>query len=339
VQQIRVVVFSKAASAGSLELNYTVGGASWNPGYDIRSSGPDEPVKLTYKANVRQNTGEDWKAVPITLSTHDPSLGQSKPNLPIWYAQYYQQVQEVTISSVAGGRPETLSYKSIATDDASMEREDAQIAADYTSVAQTFANVQFTIDLGYTIPSDGADHLLLIQEKSLPATYRHYLVPKMDREAFIQAQITGWEDLNLLPGLANLFYDGTFVGRAHVDPRVFGDTLNLPMGRDRLVYAERKRLNAEEKSKAFSSDRFRTEEWSIEVRNSHSKPITLVVQDQVPVPAEPTIKVNLKSGEPDRQTEGTGMLEWDLSLAANGRNSLTFGYEVQWDKNRQLLLR
>ncbi len=335
VQQVRVVLYSKVATAGTLEFNYTVGGASWSPGYDIRSSGPDKPVTLTYKANVRQSTGEDWKSVPLTLSTHDPSLGQSKPSLPIWYAQYYQQVQEISMSTMSGARAKNLSY-----DFAEMTpvMNDAKIAADYASVVQTFANVEFAIDLGYHIPSDGVDHLLLIQEKTLPATYRHYIVPKMDRESFIQAQITGWEDLNLLPGLANLFYDGTFVGRAHIDPRVFGDTMDLPMGRDRLVYAERKRVNSEEKSKAFSSDRFRTEEWSLEIRNSHSKPIAVVVQDQVPVAADPTIKVTLKKGDPDRHSEGDGMLEWDVELAANARKVWAFAYEIQWDKNRQLML-
>lgn len=341
VQQIRVTVYAKQAGTGSLNVNYTVNGASWSPSYDIRSAGPGKPIKLTYKANLHQSTGEDWMGVPLTLSTHDPSLRQEKPQLPVWYARYFQEVRAVNATkSLSSIQVESLTYgASVDEENESIQYSDAQIAADYTQVVQTFSNVEFTIDLGYEIPSDGIDHLILVQEKELDATYRHYLVPKLERESFIQAQITGWEDLNLLPGLANLFYDGTFVGRANIDPRIFGDTLNLPMGRDRMVYAERKRLDIEEKNKLLNGDRTRMEKWSIEVRNTYATPIHLVVQDQIPVSAEASIKVALKEGDPDRHAEADGMLEWEMDLAGGVRKKWSFAYEVQWDKNRPLILR
>ncbi len=341
VQQVRVTVYSKQAGSGKLEFNYTVGGASWNPAYDIRSAGPEKPVQLTYKALVRQQTGEDWDGIPLTLSTHDPSLMQEKPVLPIWYATYFQEVQILAPAMQMESdksRAESLSYAGAYSDDSNLDIA-AQMAVDYTSLAQTFANVEFTIDLGYEIPSDGLDHLILVQEKELAATYRHFLIPKLESESFIQARITGWEDLNLIPGMASLFYDGTFIGRAHVDPRVFGDTLNLPMGRDRMVYAERKRLGSDEKNKVLSGERSRTEKWTIEVRNNYPKAIDIVVQDQIPVAGDPTIKIALIDGNPDRYSDADGMLEWDITVNPGTRKNWTFTYEVQWDKNRQLVLR
>lgn len=341
VHQILVTVYARQPAQAKIEVNYTAMGASWSPAYDVRSDGPGKPVKLTYKANVRQQTGEDWNDVPLTLSTHDPNLRQQKPELPIWYVQYYQEIRQAAIQSLDLLAPEVATYAgSRVEDESAVYLDDAAKAAHhYTQVAQTFSNVQFTIDLGYVIPSDGQERLILVQEKELDATYRHFLVPKLDRESFIQARITGWEELNLLPGAANLFYDGTFIGRAVLDPRIFGDTLDLPMGRDRMVYADRKPLDTEEKNKLIGGNKVRTESFSIEVRNNYSTAINLVVQDQIPVAADPDIKVSLKSGDPDRHIVPTGMLEWDIELAAGSRKKWSFSYEVEWDKNRRLQMR
>src|SRR5436190_20050737 len=100
-------------------------------------------------------------------------------------------------------------------------------------------NVEFDIKLPYSIPSDGQRHLLAIQSKELPAMYRHFLVPRLDREAFLVASVTGWESLNLLPGSANIFFEGTYVGQTVLNPAVLNDTLNLSMGRDHGVTISR----------------------------------------------------------------------------------------------------
>ena len=72
-----------AAGELELELSYVVTGAGWQPLYDVRSS--DKDVEVTYLAQVAQNTGEDWPAVSLTLSTARPSLALVLPELDPWY--------------------------------------------------------------------------------------------------------------------------------------------------------------------------------------------------------------------------------------------------------------
>ena len=82
-----ITVSLDVQGGGSLvmEASYLISQAGWTPTYDIRVSSADTLVELTYSAFVRQNTGEDWKNVHLTLSTSLPALGGAPPELQPWY--------------------------------------------------------------------------------------------------------------------------------------------------------------------------------------------------------------------------------------------------------------
>ena len=92
VQQIIVTLSSDVETYGTLEFSYMVPSAGWSPSYDLRADDVDSPVKLTYKANVYQNTGIDWKDVDMTLSTINPNRSNVKPTLATWYLRYTNQL-------------------------------------------------------------------------------------------------------------------------------------------------------------------------------------------------------------------------------------------------------
>ena len=52
-----------------LKVSYVVINAGWNAMYDVRALNTKSPLQLSYKANVFQSTGEDWKNVKLKLST------------------------------------------------------------------------------------------------------------------------------------------------------------------------------------------------------------------------------------------------------------------------------
>ena len=339
VHQLRVVVLAKRSVSGTLECSYAVNGASWSPAYDLRSEGPSSKVELTYKANVRQNTGMNWDGVPLTLSTYDPSLGQTKPELPTWYVEYYQVVtrgRSQFLSDVPVPAMNDMALKSldeIVEEDVELY---AEMSTSYVEATQTFSNLEFAISLNYDIPADGQNHLVMVKEEELDASYVHYLVPKLAREAFIAAQVTGWEELDLLPGLANIFYDGTYIGQSSLNPETFGDTLDLPMGRDRLVVAERKRTEKNEKIKALSGHRIVEEAWELKIRNRHGAPVSVIVQDHLPVSADEDIQVKLEEGKPDRFDEARGLLEWEFELPSRVSTDRAYVWSLKHDKNKTL---
>jgi len=83
--RIYILLEAQRDSEIQLNLNYYVPSAGWQPLYDFRVQEINEPFKIVYNASVFQSTGEDWKNVNISLSTHDPSLSGKTKQLQAWY--------------------------------------------------------------------------------------------------------------------------------------------------------------------------------------------------------------------------------------------------------------
>ena len=71
-----------------MTLKYLVNDAGWVPNYDIKSTALNAPLSLAYKANVYQNTGQDWNKVNVVLSTGNPDYNISKPKLDAHYLNF-----------------------------------------------------------------------------------------------------------------------------------------------------------------------------------------------------------------------------------------------------------
>lgn len=101
--QIKVVLSTDKSTETLINIDYLINEASWTPNYDIRIKDIDNPLILTYKAKVNQNTGEDWKDVNLTLSTGNPTISNSKPILDTYYLtfnNYYNHNKPIYTKSV-----------------------------------------------------------------------------------------------------------------------------------------------------------------------------------------------------------------------------------------------
>src|SRR5919202_1326827 len=72
----------------AIELTYTTSGASWESLYDARLN--DRQIELTYLAQVRQSTGEDWPECELVISTAQPTSTIQKPELQPCRISAYQ---------------------------------------------------------------------------------------------------------------------------------------------------------------------------------------------------------------------------------------------------------
>ena len=76
-----VVVDREDGKAGKVRLNYLVGAVTWRPEYKVRAGKAGEDVQVEYQANLMQHSGEDWGQVKLTLSTAQPMLNATPPEL------------------------------------------------------------------------------------------------------------------------------------------------------------------------------------------------------------------------------------------------------------------
>jgi len=100
---ITVTVDSKQAQTSTIKLTYLVDNASWYPSYDIRFSSINKPLTISYKANIAQNAGIDWKEVDLKLSTAKTNISAQIPTLSTNYLKFYEpSITETLNNRVAG---------------------------------------------------------------------------------------------------------------------------------------------------------------------------------------------------------------------------------------------
>lgn len=84
------VELSCAAGAGKrFTLKYFSTQARWDPFYNVRASGDNQEMEFEFNGSIQQNTGEDWENVNLMLSTGNPSLGATEPELPKWLISFH----------------------------------------------------------------------------------------------------------------------------------------------------------------------------------------------------------------------------------------------------------
>lgn len=86
--EIEIRVSAESQINTKINLTYLVANAGWFPKYDIRVQNIKSPLELTYKADVFQNTGVDWKNVKLRFSNGDPNQSGVAPELNTWNLNY-----------------------------------------------------------------------------------------------------------------------------------------------------------------------------------------------------------------------------------------------------------
>lgn len=86
--EIYVKVNTEISKSYPIELQYLVENARWVPSYDLRATDITKPINLIYKANVQQDTKEEWDQVSLTLSSADPNISGGAPILQTYFLSY-----------------------------------------------------------------------------------------------------------------------------------------------------------------------------------------------------------------------------------------------------------
>jgi uncharacterized protein (TIGR02231 family) len=177
-----------------------------------------------------------------------------------------------------------------------------------------------------------------LKESTIAAAYKYYAVPKLDKDAYLLAEISDWEKLNLLPGEANIIFEGTYIGKTFIDPANTADTLNLTMGKDKRVVIKREKMADFSSVKFLGSNKLQKLTYELTVKNNKKEPIKLLLKDQYPLSTNKDIEVELlESGDAMVNTE-LGVLTWKLELAPGESKKVRIGYSVKYPKGKTLNL-
>jgi uncharacterized protein (TIGR02231 family) len=335
--QLLVTVSTEASTQATITVNYLLLNAGWTPTYDLRTISTSNSMQLTYKANVYQTTGTDWNDVKLTLSTSNPHMNNSKPVLSVYFLNYYNVYTKNRVKKMEYENDKLSKSEITMANVPSMTVDvESKSTADYTTMQETLLNYEYSIKIPYTIPSDGQTHIVAVQNKDVPADFQHFGIPKVDNNAFLLARMSGWDDLNLIPGSANVFFDGSYVGQTFIDPDNTNDTLELSVGRDKSIVMKRVKLKDKTKEKILADEKVQTVTYEITIRNTKSIASKIVVEDQIPVSQNKEIKVELKDGSGGNLDANTGKLNWTLNIKPKETKKILITYEVRCPKDKML---
>ena len=424
--EIILTANAKTAMRVPVELSYYVENASWFPSYDIRAKDIAQPVELVYKANVMQNTKEEWNNVSLRISSANPDLGNVAPQLKTYFLNYHTAPPRYdlirnnlsnTVSGIvtdntgdplpgvsvmikgtsigtttnidgryslaipSGGGDLVFSYigfqqktqpinnsaiNIVMEEDTQMLEEVVVVAYGTNSVSSELSgqlagrfrqennsseklavpvpvaqvenatSVEFEIKTPYTIRSESKVTVVEVEHYSLPAEYEYYAVPKIDRDAFLLANIVDWEQYNLLEGEANIFFENTFVGKTILDVRYLSDTLSVSLGRDKNVLVRREQVKETTQTRFLSSRTETARNWKITVRNNKRQPLSMVLLDQIPVSTLSEIEVTPEILSGGTLNKDNGEVRWKFTLEPAQRAEFDLLYRVRYPRGRTL---
>jgi TonB-dependent SusC/RagA subfamily outer membrane receptor len=209
---------------------------------------------------------------------------------------------------------------------------------DYISVADNTLDLAFDIDLPYDVPTNGKQQTAVLKTLDVNAHYKHYAAPKLDKDAYLLAEITQWEKLNLLPGEANIIVENTYVGKSFIDPNSTSDTLNLTLGRDKRVSIKREKVTDYSSVKFLGSNKLQKFTYEITVKNNKKDAVDLLLKDQFPISTNKEIEVTIIETGDAAVNNDVGVLSWKLNLAPGESKKVRFAYSIKYPKDKTLNL-
>ncbi len=336
-------VLNEAAGKVPFQLNYVSYQARWSPFYEIRSEKVNAPITLKYNADVSQNTGVDWNDVKLSLSSGYINQHTQAPTVNPWFISSRKDniyLQNAPMAATNARRERAAFEKNIQT----MELSDVEVAKeeiiledksldDVVIVGETHFNVVFDIDLPYSILSNGKKHSVSLKNIEIPATYQYYVAPRYDTGAYLVGNIQDYGKYNLLPGEANLIFEGMYVGKTTISPERADEKLVLSLGRDKRISTQRKKIAQNTENKSFSSKKVQTFTYEISVQNNKKENISIELEDQIPISTEKEIKVTLTEANGAIFDKEKGTLKWNLTLKPNENQKVRFVYQIESDKD------
>ncbi len=305
-------------------------------GASVQVKGSTEGAVTDLDGRYTINVPEYGKSLIISYtgySTLETAINSNNMNMVL--DESGMMLSEVVVT---GSRSKIFSKKKRRNkDDAQADKSLAPTIPVPVQEIEKATTVSFKIDIPYDIPTDGKQYVVQMKEHELPAYYEYFCAPKLDTDAFLTAQITGWEDYNLLNGEASLFFEGTYLGKSYLDVQSVEDTLDLSLGRDKNIVIKRTKQKENTKKKFLSNKRIDTRAWDIEIRNKKKLPINIVIEDQIPISVTEEIEVekDINDAEFDKDT---GKLTWKFELQKSSTKKLNFKYTVKYPKKKRVQL-
>jgi hypothetical protein len=256
---------------------------------------------------------------------------QGRSNMNVTLLEDTQALSEVVVTGYA----RQLEKRSLAVEPMSSAMDAAPLM---TSFVENQTTVEIQVAEPYSIKTNGERTLVDLKTYEIPSTYRYTAIPKLDKDAFLLAEISDWSQYNLLEGESNLYFEEGFVGRSILNPAALQDTLQISMGRDRSILMQREKVDQYSKKRSVGSNITESRGYEISLKNNKSQAVTLQLKDQIPISVNSNITVTTGELSGGTLDPLTGIVTWEITLPPGGQQKLSLRYEVKYPKSERIIL-
>jgi uncharacterized protein (TIGR02231 family) len=341
-----VTVLAKEAVNGDFTLNYVVKNAGWFPSYDLHVDDISKPLLLHYKANVYQNTGEEWKDIKVTFSNGNPNESGVAPELtPLylrnWTINRFKAAAPRRLDDIQSSDNNIMLEQSISSEDIKNTSPSAKYISgnsniNYSTQTRNATAINFELATPYTVINDGQNHKVDMKQEEIPATFEYFCVPKKEKKVYLVAHVINWLDYNLMDGEVNLYYEGTYTGKTAFNLANTEDTLNLSLGHDKGITVNRTQVKDFSKHQIFSDKKSASTAYDIAIRNNKTFSINITIEDQIPISTDKEITVENTSYEGAQLDEATGKITWKLNLEPAKEKKVKLSYTIKYPKSYRI---
>ncbi len=266
------------------------------------------------------------------MSTYRPSYNQNRPILsPLYVAEYaaynnedakvgYMQKAKAEISNSYQMRAEVS--------------EPSQIPV--ATVSDNQMNILYELNYNQTIVSQEKEQYVILDKKNVDANYKYHTVPKLNNQVFLMAFVKNWQNLNLISGEANIYFEDNYIGKTNITSNYVKDKFPISLGVDERIVVKRIKLEDKTAQKSFNSNKWETESYEISIRNNTKENIELEVLDQIPLSENQKITVKTLNIGDGNYDDKTGSILWNRKINSGAAEKINFSYEVKYPKEMQI---
>lgn len=341
---VTLAVSAPVAAKADITITYYTAKASWTPCYDIQVPAVGKPVSLMVKAQVRQTTGLDWNQVKLNLSNAHPNQSNQAPLFSAWFLRL-QNPGSSNIRKSAAYSNTLVSYKTAeaeAEEDASDEIQEVKAPKsmdDLVELQENDIEASYAIALPYNIPGNGKAQLIDLKTHTLKADYYYYAAPKLASETYLMVTLSDWEQYRLLPGEANVVFNGTHTGKTRLNTGTT-EPLTLTLATEPRIVVKREKRTDFSSTKTLGGSTTATRSHLITVKSNMNHPVSLRLKEQYPLSTDKEMEVKLTENSPEAGTNNSdlGVLTWDFELKAGESRTFTVTYTVKYPKEKRVIL-
>ncbi len=329
-----VVIEAPGAGKARLRVTYVIDSAGWVPRYDARFDAERGDLFVTYFGEIRQETGEDWTAARISLSTARPSVGANRPELlPLKLA---------AAPNATGAKGKGIAHRVEKTGE-EVESE-VRYSVDLASPAapperdlvttasrETATGATFTVPSIADIPGDGRPHKVPVITFREGARTSFETAPRLQRFVYLKASSRNATSYPMLAGAVDIYRGSGFIGTARLKFVPPGNPFEISLGIEESLKVKR--------TVTFNDwtgrGKEKREGFDIEVANFGEKPQSVTVLDGFPVSdiEEVTVKLDSTTTPAAEKDEKKGHLKWKLEVPPGEARTVHLEYTIRYPKD------